>query len=73
MAFSNETDPQLSMPTNIAEALAAHAHVRPEATALTFLIDGEEETESLSFGELYWRAMGVSGVWVVLCMALSER
>ena len=45
---------------SIAEALAIHASARPEATALTVLIDGEQETVSLNFGELYLRACALA-------------
>tara|TARA_R110001592_G_scaffold361214_1_gene671312 strand:- start:4065 stop:7481 length:3417 start_codon:yes stop_codon:yes gene_type:complete len=45
----------------IADALALHALERPSATAFTYLIDGEQKTESLSFRELYRRACAVAG------------
>ncbi|MEQ9557343.1 MAG: AMP-binding protein [Rhodospirillales bacterium] len=55
-----DPDRRLDAAATLAGALAAHAAEHPGKTAITYLVDGEQETVSLSFGELYQRACAVA-------------
>lgn len=45
----------------VCEALQEQANHQPTSTAFTYLIDGEEQTESLTFGELAQTSLKIAG------------